>query len=106
MTTGTHTPGKWRAVFRGVDQSVNWASRIPFAIERVVGNAVQPIADVCDQPEAEANASLIAAAPDLLLALKKLQAHVFLKASAMDDVTVALLQESRAAIAKATGSAQ
>lgn len=73
-----HTPAPWRYVSRNIDEKANWASRIPFAIELVVGGAVAPVADVlanplvevCAQPQAEANARLIAASP-LLLAFAK-----------------------------------
>lgn len=65
-----HNSGPWRFISRNVDNAANWASRIPFAIEVEYPFAVLPIADVCDQPNAEANARLIAAAPDLLEALK------------------------------------
>lgn len=53
------TPGECRCTPRAVDESGNWASRIPFAIEIAVGAAVIPVADVCAQPQAEANAALI-----------------------------------------------
>lgn len=102
MTTATHTPGEWRAVFRGMDQAANWASRIPYAIERVVGNAVQPIADVCDQPEAEGNARLIAAAPAMFAALKQAQAQLVFAdrlldcQDEIDAVTAALAAASAA----------
>ncbi len=75
MMKTAHTPAPWRAVFRGMDQDANWASRIPYAIERAVGSAVQPIADICDQPQAEANARLIAAAPELLAAVRAFLAY-------------------------------
>lgn len=56
-----------------MEASANWACRIPFAIEVEFRAAVAPIADVvanplveiCDQPQAEANARLIAESPSL-----------------------------------------
>lgn len=75
MTT-KFTKGPWRSVSRNIDNKVNWASRIPFAIEYHpdYANAVAPIADVCDQPNAEANAALIASAPELYEALEQIAA--------------------------------
>ena len=64
----THTPGPWRYIARDPE------CRIPFGIEFVSGrSSVLPIADICDNPipeEREANAQLIAAAPELLEAMK------------------------------------
>lgn len=103
-----HTPGPWRSTFRGMDKGSSWASRIPYAIERELGNAVQPIADLCDQPQAEANARLIAAAPDLLAALQALDDYVCNNLTGEYptgvDVDSAEFKAARAAIAKATGS--
>ena len=59
MSEAKPTPGECRYTPRAVDESGNWASRIPFAIEIAVGAAVIPVADVCAQPQAEANAALI-----------------------------------------------
>jgi len=102
MSEAKHTKGPWRAIYRGVDQGANWASRIPYAIERAVGNAVQPIADVCDQPEAEANANLLAAAPDLLAGLKEALKDLECSGYAFDHPFLVTL---RGIIAKATGGA-
>lgn len=115
MTTAAHTPGPWRFIYRGVDQTANWVSRIPYAIERVVGNAVLPVADVCDQPQAEANARLSAAAPELLAALQRLiasqDAHNSLHAADGDDYARMFehgqaYDEARLLVAKATGADQ
>lgn len=107
--TAAHTPGEWRFIFRGVDQEANWASRIPYAIERAVGNAVLPIADVCDQPQAEANARLLAAAPELLRALSCFVAMVHKDQILTTDrhraALIAALTSANYAIAKATGAA-
>lgn len=67
MPKPSFTAGPWRVVDRR-PVTGNWASRIPFAIEKVsdTHKAVIPIADVCDQPNAKANARLISAAPELL----------------------------------------
>lgn len=70
MSETKFTPGPWRAIDRR-PVTGDWATRIPFAIERVSEThcAVAPIADVCDQPNAEANANLSAAAPEMYAAL-------------------------------------
>jgi hypothetical protein len=100
-----HTPGPWRYVSRNIDENANWASRIPYAIERAMGSCVAPVADaladplveVCSQPQAEANARLIAAAPDLLRVAE-------LVVSWLDEEPGAhkLCDAARAAIQKAT----
>lgn len=108
-----HTPGPWRYISRNVDEKANWACRIPFAIEHVPerSSCVEPIADVlastllevCDQPHAEANARLIAAAPEMLAVLERVRRWAEGdNINYMGDHPIALV---RAAIAKATGSA-
>ena len=99
-----HTPGPWRATSRNIENVANWASRIPFAIELEVGHSVAPIADVCDQPAAEANARLIAAAPELLAALKDVL-RIAQAASVGVPGNSPRLDRARAAIAKAEGGA-
>ena len=109
MTQTAHTPGPWRSTWRNLDNVKDWRSRIPYAIEYLPENynAVLPIADVCDQPNAEENARLIAAAPDLLAACKKAFDELVENLDEIgidhesDDTAIML----RAAIAKATGSA-
>lgn len=98
-----HTPAPWRATKREVPEGLNWASRIPFAIERPAGGAVLPVADVCDQPEAEANARLIAAAPELLDALRACAA-VCAGETMHKQGLIDTLQLAQKAITKATGS--
>lgn len=92
-----HTPGPWRATDRR-PVSGDWGSRIPFAIELVVGCSVAPVSDVCDQPEAEANASLISAAPDLLAVVQELAVLGHGKCT----IGKPLADMARAALAKAT----
>ena len=68
-----YTKGPWRMSER--ENPTN--SPIPFAIEKVVGSAVMPIADICNFPPAtssqteyqRANGKLIAAAPEMYEAL-------------------------------------
>lgn len=109
------TAGPWRAIDRR-PVSGNWASRIPFAIEHVPPGVcgVAPIADVCDQPNVEANATLIAASPDLLAALRKAEQFIangidlgFIRMPDADtpDPAHEALPTIRAAIAKAEGRA-
>ena len=106
-----HTPGPWRATSRNIENVANWASRIPFAIEIEVGHSVAPIADVCDQPAAEANARLIAAGPDLLAACKSMiewddrEKDHAVDFSARMALCDAAFKAARAAIAKAEGGA-
>lgn len=70
-----HTPGPWRATER---ERTDNALSYPWAIERVVGNAVLPVADVCAfdvRARQDANARLIAAAPILYDALVSMTRH-------------------------------
>lgn len=100
-----HTPGPWRVVDRR-PVTGNWASRIPFAIEKVsdTHKAVIPIADVCDQPNAEDYARLIAAAPELLKALKKIAASSPCTCVGMHSANRDCIQcEANCAIARAEG---
>jgi hypothetical protein len=99
-----HTPGPWRAdvdtnaqddMRHGVVADCNdlWVA----ALYR---SGTSPINEHSSEAEAEvaANARLIAAAPELLAALRVMLAHQ------MNDIT-AECDQARAAIAKATGSA-
>lgn len=110
-TNSNHTPGPWRYISRNLDDKAPWCSRIPFAIERALGTAVAPVADivanplveVCDQPHAEANARLIAAAPDLLAALEALRSHVSFDARTDSQTKLDAMRAADEAIAKAEG---
>lgn len=100
-----HTKGPWQYTSRNIEGVKNWASRIPFAIEVPHGAAVLPVADVCDQPHAEANARVIAAAPDMLEALQALHKNGHLVVFTSDTKEDAEIKaRAIAAIAKATGS--
>lgn len=111
MMSNTHTPGPWSYISRNIEEKANWCSRIPFAInyEPPRGSCVAPVADVianplveiCDQPHAEANARLIAAAPDLLAALKIMTAFCRLKYGNLDELVWAEICKSEAVIKKA-----
>jgi hypothetical protein len=99
-----HTPGPWKA---SKDLKRYW---IESSTPKVLGgHAVAEVTDDdCDSDEAQANARLIAAAPDLLAALKQVLKHV-------EDPTVDRVPEwcctlcatyrgiARDAIAKAEG---
>lgn len=91
-----HTSGSWRYTSRNIDGIKDWASRIPFAIEVPIGCTVVPVADVCDQPQAEANARLIAAAPDLLNALASI-------VEMSPELPMGMIEAAQAAVEKATG---
>jgi hypothetical protein len=85
----SHTPGPWEFVGNGCIRS-------PFEIGNPERAGVE-IATVAPwQPEHEANARLIAAAPDLLLALKEIVAF-------NTPLPCGLLPQARKAIAKAEG---
>ena len=110
MNTNTFTPGPWKCTSRNVDAAANWASRIPYAIEVQCGAIVAPIADVvadplvlvCDQPHAEANAHLIAAAPDMYVELRSVLDWAVQERAPLRDQEIASI---RAVLAKAGGAA-
>jgi len=105
-----HTPGPWTY---SADDKLNGLRAFGInrdlgkeaAEERGVDVAIETIAEVCeanDHAIAEADARLIAAAPDLLEACK--QAFEELGASAAWRVSTLRLDVLRKAIAKATGT--
>ena len=90
-----HTPGPWRSGHYG-----EYGFRIDTGPDT---NYVAHVSPRLDDPETEANARLIAAAPDLLEALEFYAAHQnHVDYSVTDDVGVI----ARAAIAKATEAPQ
>jgi len=88
----THTPGPWTA------------RAYPNGWQHVVQAGRQPIAELADgkPDDNRANASLIAAAPDLLAALER---YIDLHLADCVEVDEAsdLLKDARAAIARAEG---
>ena len=95
------TPGPW-------SPAANWPHGLSMICQHD-GSGWRPVADCAVSGEkAEANARLISAAPDLLEALQDLfgadMEHV-LMGDGKDD-QIAAIAKARAAIAKATGSAQ
>ncbi len=93
MSGGKHTPGPWVYSFESVDPE--------WAVVTTVGGAV--IANVNADHRQEANARLIAAAPDLLAALKLLESAARILPPNIDPDSP--LAQARAAIAKAEGGA-
>jgi hypothetical protein len=101
MTT-KHTPGPWRIksdpmhfdTLTTVEGGAIGA-RKPFGVQMIV-----QVGGDSDFHEAEANARLIAAAPDLLKALKKARRFVL----SSDEPVCTELDDIDAAIAKATGT--
>ena len=96
-----HTPGPWMMIKYPGDKCYTIRTREAYRAESGEGPIGHiPIAEICTdgQPD-EANARLIAAAPELLAALENM--------SAVPDCygpeATAALRHARAAIAKATG---
>jgi len=98
-TTHTHTSGPWQYV-TGED----WDG----ATVQTQGGRIIACCDGCDIPgatkepttdEAKANARLIAAAPEMLEALRELCADTYLA----DPINADRMSKARAAIAKAEG---
>lgn len=89
-----HTPGPWYSEMN-VDGEINtWAFDDP-------GSPRIGVAKAYKNKNAEANARLIAAAPDLLAALERVLECRRFKISL--DTNAAALEQARAAIAKAKG---
>lgn len=91
----THTPGPWRT-FKQADGTA-WIVATE-ALDKF-GRSCESIVRIpLDRNGVEANARLIAAAPDLLAACKAL-----LSWSAIEDVPGPAVESARSAIAKAEG---
>ena len=85
----SHTPGPWT-----VAADMRGLGNVPVAgVETSAGLAIANCGT-----HGEANASLIAAAPDLLAALQEILPHII----ARPIVGAAILERARAAIARAT----
>jgi hypothetical protein len=91
MTHTTHTPGPWNIVSTATRFEINDSEQFP--ILRINGGMI-PI---------EANARLIAAAPELLEPLEYFTAFAELNDDGEDERFTAMLATAHAAIAKATG---
>ena len=104
MSGAKHTPGPWR------HEPTNGAKLTYVAVSTVAGsNGNTVVIGQCAGPDKEANARLIASAPDLLEALEGLVAiaapNIYPQPDKPDSAW-AKLQAARAAIAKATGADQ
>ena len=95
MSASDHTPGPWQ--LHKSDDTL------------VIGTDGREVAEACgdyteeaEWPRMEANARLIAAAPELLAALKRAESHFGMLPSGMDEPG-SVMAEIRAAIAKAEG---
>ena len=95
-----YTPGPWR-VSDGDDL---WVAG-PISTDNVICDIVPRDADSYTE-EDEANAALIAAAPDLLEACKRALSGAWLHATSGHSDAVAVHDELRAAIARATGASE
>lgn len=97
MSQTKFTPGPWRQIERD-----NKESEIPYAIEKEIGNAVLPIADVCFNPatkkEIKANARLIAVAPEMYNMLERI-----LSAASEGEINWTILRDAKNLLAKARG---
>lgn len=99
--SAAHTPGPWHVFRQGTKHFVSQAADedFRFAIATVYEAGFHPDGPLAARTEAAANARLIAAAPELLTVLARLE-------EACTDEGVpgmgGLLAEARAAIAKAT----
>ena len=96
---GKHTPGPWHV---NDGKGCRW---IETSKDDVIARIYK---DACSRETFDANASLIAAAPELLEALILLEAEMVASgnANATDFGWPLAIQKTRAAIAKATGEAQ
>jgi hypothetical protein len=93
---GEHTPGPWTAKPTPASSYFDWSVEAKSGPGRVMSIGVMTDNTVAD-------AKLIAAAPDLLAALRRTQALLFLRTDASDDEAMATLRAALAAIAKAQG---
>lgn len=95
--TDTHTPGPWIA------HTAHESLRVPDSVNAECGLHVCDVASYGSAPsQRHANARLIAAAPDLLEALRA----CYLRLAHHDDQSAPELLLARAAIAKAEGGLQ
>jgi hypothetical protein len=91
MQSPLHTPGPWRS--HGAGGEIHGNSRI--------------VATMCwcsgMHDEDEANARLVAAAPDMLAALVELTTEITQTPALMDSVSLAIFERACEAISKAEG---
>ena len=93
MKTHTHTLGPWHPVTLGASPDHSWA----------IDSELHEVARLPEWPDnqagAEANARLIAAAPEMLAALEELCADKYLA----DPINSDRMEKAKAAIAKVKG---
>ena len=103
MNNAKHTPGPW-VILKGWDGTVEISASRPYRINNI--SAGTPlICDVYQHPafdgfSSQANANLIASAPELLEALELISRYI--EPTAVDAAS--MQKVARAAIAKATGA--
>ena len=93
MNTHTHTQGPWYPVTLGASPDHSWA------IDSELHEVARLPEWTDNQAEAEANARLIAAAPEMLAALEELCADKYLA----DPINADRMANALAAISKAKG---
>jgi hypothetical protein len=93
-----HTPGPWHA-----GSTTNPTAIGPITDNMGTGTALLPVCHIADRTEKHANARLIAAAPDLLEALKSVLESVPFAAYRGDGELEEVEQKVKRAIAKAEG---
>ena len=96
-----HTPGPWRPTFGQLVRVFPKGSNSPICGVHIRGKFVGK--QKRSHEEADANARLIAAAPDMLEALKEIETRLSGDGYVDSDDKVAGLMSIRAAIAKAEG---
>lgn len=107
--TTSHTPGPWGVAHVGKSLEGNYGAG--FAVPCVIATNGATVAELMRSDSAMANARLIAAAPDLLAALRVIidNEHRRLTGGSANEPTlrdiINALDAGRAAITKATGAA-
>ncbi|HZF98292.1 MAG TPA: hypothetical protein VEY92_08630 [Pseudoxanthomonas sp.] len=106
-----HTPGPWEWVCKWASYSLVASNGQTVADDGSAGNEYSPSIDPGDNGESGANARLIAAAPDLLEALKEaMQSLEYVHRAHPENTGIAKriedINRARAAIAKATGESE
>jgi hypothetical protein len=101
--TAAHTPGPWSWKIEPQAYPESDDADLPAVVRSANGKEVVTIYErYCTDGDYEANARLIAAAPDLLDALKRLESTARILPESMDEPGSAMSQ-ARAAISRAEG---
>jgi hypothetical protein len=104
MGNVAHTPGPWAARKLG-PPSYTWQVDSGGGPIAVITTPQPPFATKGDPARSEANARLIAAAPELLAVARGFVAIYGREGAYVSPLTNTCLRDARAAIAKATGNA-